>query len=252
SGRPALLVESGDRPTPGAMLIRERESSSGGLHLEERPRPGDDRIGSRLLADRGQPRHGQSFVAPGDLSWTAVEPASPHVDLDRLDSDHGHSGLLRGGDRLARVRLRGTSATGTSVRFWRHAASNTCSMSSDVEAILGEGCVILRVTIVGLAVGSTAVVRLDASRLERAHRVVLERGRESRSDQARPGDRPLAEPMADLVGRLHGPPPTRILEPEQGELFALAETAGRHPEEPDPHAADLRPREVKRRPEDRL
>jgi hypothetical protein len=84
------------------MLIREGESCSWRLDLEEGPRTGNDRIGGGLLANGGETGDGQSLVAPGDLSRASVEPAGPDVDLDGFYSDHCHSGSFATGS-LARV-----------------------------------------------------------------------------------------------------------------------------------------------------
>ena len=47
--------------------------------------------------------------------------------------------------------------------------------------------------------------------VDRRHRVALERRRQPRPDEPGPRDRPLAEPVADLVGGLDDAPPARIV-----------------------------------------
>src|SRR6185369_13668884 len=130
SGRASLLVEGRDRPPPGAMLIGEGEPGAGGLDLEHGPRPGDDRIRGGLFANRGEAGDREALVSPGDLSWAAVQPAGPDMDLDRLDSDHCHSRLLCAGSL-------GTHSSSWAQRRLERLfcsdgdpASNTCSMSS--------------------------------------------------------------------------------------------------------------------------
>jgi hypothetical protein len=112
SGRwSTLLVESRDRPAARPMKIGQRQTSAGCLNLEHRPWPGDHRKRCGLLADGRQPRHGQTLLAPGDLSRASIQPARPHSDLDRLDSNHRHEHGSFRRHAICSVRRRGTAAT---------------------------------------------------------------------------------------------------------------------------------------------
>src|SRR6185436_15155407 len=153
-GGAALLVECRDRPASRAMLERQREARPWRLDLEQRPGSGDDGISGRLLAHGREARDGETLLSPGDLSWTSVEPPGPDVDLHGFDSDHRHCQAPSRRNRLVLCPSSGHSATGTSVRFWRHPDRTGVRCQEASDRILRPGRASLAVTGRGEAAGA--------------------------------------------------------------------------------------------------
>ena len=200
-----LVVEAGDRPAPRAVLVGQRQARLRRLDLEQRPRAGDDRIGGGLLADGGEVGDREALVAPGDLAGSAAEPSVrtwTWTGSTRMNAIV--TAPFRGRD--AGSCRPGHSSDRTSVRLRPTPRPNRCSMSSvvgrnssrSVSPWLSRSASPLAVTAASPARSGTPA----RPPVERVARVALERRRQARPDQPRPGHRPLAVAAPQRVGRL--------------------------------------------------
>src|SRR5437773_1833760 len=94
SGGGAVLVETFDRPPPGAVREAKCQPCARSVDLEHRARAHAPLIRRGFLANGSKPGNSDAVRSPRDLARTTVEPIGPYADSDRLDADHRHDGWL--------------------------------------------------------------------------------------------------------------------------------------------------------------
>ena len=196
-----------------------------------------------LVTDGDHARDPEALVAPGDLARRAIEPIGADLDLDGFDTDHRHRG-----SPSRRVGRRSTGALAgdrTAVRFdptldrtGVRCQARRADMSSGRLCHLG--CHDAR---------GVVAVRRGPRRARRRARSTAVLGSRSNGvgdaapHEPRPRDRALAEPLADLVGRLGDLVPPRVVAPANSPSCSRSPEVRRgDAEQPDALAVEPRGR----------